>query len=117
MIIGKNKKDILNLLLYRWKALAGYSALEKIHNASNRLAKQLKINLPNEVSILETKPTSQIELIRQKIVEILPEASSIDINYEAPAALQPQDFMELYISHQEICLQYIKNLMIKNDIK
>ncbi len=117
MLIGKNKKDILDFLLYRWKILAECGALARIQKAYLEAAKQAGIQIPNTNTLLAIKPCEHIKLIREKIIEILPEAEFINIDYEAPGELQPSDFSELYINHQEICIQHIKNLMEKIGIK
>jgi len=44
------------------------------------------------------KPCLQIDIIKRRIIEILPESHFIDYTYEAQAPLNPQDFVELYIA-------------------
>ncbi len=94
MIIGKNKKEILNLLLYKWKMLSKYSAIEII----NDTCKQDII----------FQPTNQIKLIRKKIMEMFPEWEFVKEEYESPSDLIPMDFIELYINHQQLCIDRIK---------
>lgn len=113
MIIGKKRKDVLHFLLHRWQALSGYSALEIIQSSQRKLAKQCGIDLADHSEMQRLKPTKHIELIKQQILKILPEASFITKPYEPPAKLQPHDFVELYINHQKICSQHIIDLINK----
>ncbi len=113
MVIGKKRRDIIHFLLHRWQALSGYSALEIIQDSQREIAKQCGINLTDHNEMQRLKPTKQIELIKQQILKILPEASFITKPYEPPAELQPPDFVELYINHQRICSQHIANLIDK----
>jgi hypothetical protein len=60
------------------------------------------------------KPQKQIKLIQQKIIQILPEAKNLIIEYDPPEKLHPNDFVELYVNHHIMCLERIKLLMIEN---
>lgn len=118
MVFGNKKKEVLHFLLYRWKTLSGYAALEKIYCDHSETASKFGIDIPPSVENASSiKAVKQIDLIKQTIVTILPETSFIITNYEAPSELQPKDFAELYINHQDICLQRVKDLIIKNSIQ
>jgi hypothetical protein len=113
MVIGKNKKDILNLLIYKWKMLAKYVAIEKARKKQVELAKRIGMQLPPQHTFLNVGVSEQMSLVRQKISEILPEAEFVNMEYEAPAELQPDDFIELFINHQDICIQRIREIISK----
>ncbi len=111
IIKKKNNKKILELLLFRWKLLAYFGAMEIIHKEQIKLSKQQNIQIPLATKILESTPTEQINLIKQIITTIIPGAQFINTPYEAPTQLQPDDFVELYINHQNICIEHVRKLV------
>jgi len=115
MTITNKRKLLLDMLLLRWKALSQYGAIERLHRAVMEQTGEQDILFDSDV--IKAKPVDQIELIKSKIIEILPETSFIKPTYEAPAELRPEDFMQMYVDHQELCINKVKDLMKKMRIK
>lgn len=111
MIIGKEKKPVLEMLLRRWDLLSQFGALERVYAASVEYAKINGIEMPITPDIINTQPIKQIEMIKQLIVEILPEAKFILPAYEPPSELIPEDLMEMYLIHQQISRNKVKETM------
>jgi len=53
----------------------------------------------------------QIEIIKQHIIEILPETLFIDYVYKAQAPLDPDDFVEVYIADHHQCITKVEEVM------
>lgn len=112
MIIKKNNnKKIIELLLFRWKLLSCFGAMEIIQKEQIELYKKQNIEIPLSTKILESIPTEQISLIKRIITTIVPEVQFINTPYESPVKLQPDDFVELYVNHQNICIERVKKLI------
>ncbi len=111
IIKKKNNKKFLELLLFRWKILSCFGAMEIVHKEQVKLSKKHSIEMSLVTKILKSTPTAQINIIKGIIITIVPEAQFINTPYEAPAKLQPDDFVELYLNHQNICIERVRKLM------
>ena len=108
---GNNRKLLLDFLVQRWLLISGLAAMERVYMASYHFAKNSGQPLPTKPPIIEAQPCRQIEIIKQRIIEILPEANFIDYMYEAQAPLDPNDFMEVYVADHQQCASKVKSLM------
>jgi hypothetical protein len=113
MIITDNKRDILELLLYRWNLVVESAATQKLFIAAINHSPEAREAIPSYLQerFLAHKPLLQMELIKNMIVEILPEANFIEPTYESPAGLEADDFLELFCNHQKISIRKVKKLM------
>lgn len=112
MIIKKeNRKQLIGFLIDRWLTIAGLAAMERVHIAIYEYSKKNNLPIPVQPIITMAKPCLQIEIIKRRIIEILPEAHFIDYTFEAPAPLNPNDFVEIYIAEQSQCTDKIQQLM------
>jgi len=108
---GSNRKLLLDFLVQRWLLISELAAMERVYVASCQFAKDNGQPVPSKPAIIEAQPGRQIEIIKQHIIEILPEARFIDYAYEAQAPLDPSDFMEMYIEDHKQCAEKVKTLM------
>lgn len=113
---GSNRRLLLDFLVQRWLLISGLAAVERVYMASCQFAQNNGQPLPDEPSIIKAQPCRQIEIIKQYIIEILPEASFIDYTYEAQAPLDPNDFIEVYVADHQQCAGKVKSLMQKMQI-
>ncbi len=116
IIKQKNRKQLITFLLQRWYSIIGFSATEKVYYATCRNAREKKINPPTMPITAMAQPSRQIEIIKQKIIELLPEARYIDYTYEAPAPLNPNDFVEVFAEDHVQCINKICETMKKMHI-
>ncbi len=103
-----DRKQLIDFLINRWQSITGFAALEKVHNASCRFAKENGMPPPQEPIITIPQACHQIEVIKHRIIEILPEVGFIDYDYEAPAPLNPNDFVEVFIADHYQCISKVK---------
>ena len=108
---GSNRKLLLDFLVQRWLFISGLAAMERVYVASCQFAQDNGQPAPSRPAVIEAQPGRQIEIIKQHIIEILPEARFIDYAYEAPAPLDPGDFMEMYIEDHKQCAEKVKTIM------
>lgn len=108
---GNNRKLLLDFLVQRWLLISELAAIERVYMAHYQFAKDNGHPLPVKPPVIEAQPCRQIEIIKQRIIEILPEANFIDYMYEAPAPLDPVDFVEVYIADHQQCAGKVKSLM------
>jgi len=113
LIAPSNKRDLLNFLINRWKYISGLAAIERVYIASCNHAKENNLPKPEEPIFINTHPCLQITIIKQYIVDILPEAKFIQYDYRAPFPLDPSDFVELYLAEQTQCIDKVTALMEK----
>jgi len=113
---GSNHKLLLDFLIQRWILISELAAIERVYIASYHFAQDNNQPLPSKPAVIETQPCRQIEIIKQHIIEILPEAHFIDYAYEAQAPLNPGDFMEMYIEDHKQCAKKVKTLMQQMEI-
>ncbi len=107
----ENRKQLIDFLIQRWKLLTIFATSERVHVASCRFAKEEGLPPPKSLSSMIPMACLQIEIIKQRIIEILPEASFIDYNYNAQAPLEPHDFAELYMDDHYQCMGKVEDLM------
>jgi len=108
---NSNPKLLLDFLISRWLLISGIAAMEKVYIASHKFASENDYPLPVKSPIIESQPCLQIEIIKQHIIEILPEAKFIDYVYEPQAPLDPEDFVEIYIEDHKQCADKVQSLM------
>lgn len=108
---GSDRRLLLDFLVQRWLLISGLAAMERVYVASCKFAQQSNQPMPAPPPVIQAKPGRQIEIIKQHIIAILPEAQFIDYVYEAPAPLDPNDFMEIYIADHQQCVGKVKSLM------
>lgn len=110
-------KLLVNFLLIRWKQMIGLASLERVHVASCLNALDNNLPIPEMPVILVAMPCKQIEIIKNRIIAILPEASFIDYEYEAPAPLDPNDFIEVFEADHNQCINKVEDVMKKMQIQ
>jgi len=106
-----NRKQLLDFLIQRWLLISALAATERVYMASCRFAQENSYPTPTKPPIIEAQPCRQIEIIKQHIIEILPEANFINYMYEAQAPLDPNDFVEIYMDDHKQCISKVKALM------
>lgn len=112
MIIQKeNCKQLIDFLIDRWLAIASLAAMERVYIAVCEYSKMNNLPIPAQSIVTMAKPCLQIEIIKRRIIEILPEAHFINYKFEAQAPLNPNDFVEIYIAEQSQCTSKIQQLM------
>ena len=109
----KNCRAVINLLLTRWLVLHQYAALEKLQTRTSAQPNNILV----EFNFEQGKPILQIEIIKLKIIELLPEAAFIFPEFDDPTDLSQDDFMEMYIEHQKLSIEKIKKLLDTLEIK
>ena len=113
IVTKKNRRQLLNFLLSRWKTRTTFAAIEKVYIAAEEFAKANNMQSPVKHLNIGVLPCRQISVIKKFIVCILPEAKFIDYNYESPAPLNPEDFMEMFIEDHNQCIAKVESLMDK----
>lgn len=113
IVTKKNRRQLLDFLLFRWKTRTTFAAIEKFYIASDEFAKSNNIKSPIKRLNIGILPCRQIAVIKSIIMQILPEASFINYEYESPAPLKPEDFMEMFIADHELCISKVELLMNK----
>jgi len=110
-------RAIVSWLLFRWNILFYHSAIEKLQIKS--MPSDIKEAWPNLIIIDfgNNKPSLQIEIVKNKIVNLIPEAVFILPGFEDDTDLSPEDFIEMYIDHQKLSIQKVRELMKKLGIK
>lgn len=111
LIQHNNRKPTLDFLVSRWLLISKLAAVERVYNAACKFAQQHNHPVPLKPVIVEAQPSRQIEIIKQYIIKILPEARFIDYTYEAQAPLDPNDFVELYLEDHAQCVGKVQSLM------
>ena len=111
IVTKKNRKQLLDFLLTRWETRTTFAAIEKVYIAANEFAKTNGMNPPVKHLNIGVLPGHQIAVIKQLILNILPEASFINYEYESQAPLNPEDFMEMYIDDHKQCISKVRSLM------
>lgn len=117
MRITKHKKPLLNMLLIRWDMLSAYAATEKIYDGTQdepELRTLLEQFFPHAI-----RPGSiaEMRMVKKKISEILPGADFVMTEYEAPHELDAEDYIQLYMSHQKISMDKVREIMEKRKLK
>ena len=92
------------------------SSAEIIHANACRIAEDNELTIPDIPVIAICRPSRQIDIIKHRIVEILPEANFIKYSYEPPAPLSPPDFIEIYAREHIQCAGKVQTLIEKLNI-
>lgn len=117
MLVDKNnRKRLIDFLINRWRMIIGCAAAERVCIASLAFAKTNNLPTPQTPTIVIPKPCRQIEIIKQRIIEILPETKFIDYTFELPAPLDPKDFVEIYLADHEMCMSKVEEVVEKMQI-
>jgi hypothetical protein len=111
LVTPNNRRQLINFLIYRWQIIIGLAAIERVYIAQRQYAQDNAIQIPPIPAIVQAQPCKQIEIIKQHIISILPEARFIDYTYEAQAPLDPNDFVEIYIQDHQQCANKVYELM------
>lgn len=106
-------KATIDLLLTRWLILHQYAALEKLHS---RQTDQQGTGVFGDFNFKHGKPIMQIEIIKMKILELLPEASPILPEFQDETNLAEEDYLEIYLEHQKISIGKIRELLERLEI-
>lgn len=113
IVTKKNRRQLLDFLLFRWKTRTTFAAIEKVYLAATEFAKANGMKPPIKHLSIGVLPCRQIAVIKQLIVCILPEAKFIDYDYESQAPLNPDDFVEMFIEDHNQCITKVETLMDK----
>lgn len=113
IVTKKNRKQLLDFLLSRWKTRTTFAAIEKVYVAAEEFAKANNMKSPIKHLNIGVLPCRQISVIKELIVCILPEAQFINYDYESQAPLNPDDFMEMFIQDHNQCIAKVESLMDK----
>lgn len=101
------------MLLYRWEILAQWAALQEIYEHTAEFHELV----PAPTDAIKAKPLVQLEIIKELIIQIVPEAKFIRPKFEFSSDFPVEDFVELYMKHQHISItktiEKIKELKIK----
>lgn len=114
MITSKeNCKQLINFLTDRWRFITIFAAVERVYIASYHFAKANGLPIPQPPLIAIPKACRQIEVIKQRIIEILPEAHFIDYIFEAQAPLEPNDWIEMFVADHHQCITKVEDVIKK----
>lgn len=116
VIINDKKKSLLNFLIRRWEAIIGCAAIERVNIAICEYLHKNNIPIANIKPIPIPYPSRQIKIIKQYIIKILPEVHFIDYVFETQPPLNPNDFIEMYIADNHLCISKIREVMSKMEI-
>lgn len=108
-----DRKQLIDFLIRRWKIITNFAAIERVYIASYQFAKTNNLPIPKPPIITVPHACRQIEILKQRIVEILPEAHFIDYNYEAQAPLDPEDWVEMFIADHNQCISKVEDVIKK----
>lgn len=117
IVQNSERKQLVQFLMRRWLTISGLAAAERVFVAACKYAEDNNHPAPEAPEFIFAQPCRQIEIIKQQIIATLPEANFIDYVYEAPAPLDPQDFVELYVAEQLQCMTKVNKLMKKMHVK
>lgn len=107
----ENRRQLINFLVRRWRSITDFAALERVFIAHYQYAKDNDLPIPQIPSIIIPQACRQIEIIKQHIIEILPEARFIGYDFIAQAPLSPNDFVEIYIADHHQCILKVEETM------
>jgi hypothetical protein len=107
------KKEFVYFLLRRWRALVSCAAIERVYEASVTFTVEYDEPEPATVFMSIPYPCRQIEIIKQHIISVLPEAKFINYSYYSEAPLNPGDFVELFTSDHLLCMQKVKKVLLR----
>ena len=92
----------VEMLLYRWAILAQWAALQEIYTYASDDENDL---IPPPIDAIKTEPLKQIEIIKDLIIKMVPKTKFIKPKFEFAPDLPVEDFVELYIKHQNISIK------------
>jgi len=103
----RNCRAVINLLLTRWLVLHQYAALEKLQTRKSTQP----TSILSGFNFRQGKPVLQIEIIKFKIIELLPEAAFIFPEFQDETDLAQDDFIEIYMEHQMLAIKKVRELL------
>jgi len=103
----RNCRAVINLLLTRWLVLHQYAAIEKLQTRESTQPTNMLV----EFNFSQGKPVLQIEIIKLKIIELLPETSFIFPEFHDETDLAQDDFIEIYMEHQVLAIKKVRKLL------
>lgn len=109
----KSCVGVINFLLTRWLFLHQYAALEKIQTRKSMQPS----GMLSDFNFAQGKPVLQMEIIKLKIIELLPEAAFIFPEFQDEIDLAQDDFLEIYMEHQILAIQKVRELLKTLGIK
>jgi hypothetical protein len=109
----KNRKELIDFLIRRWRIMIAFAAQEKIYTATCEYAKKNNLPPPPKPFVVAALPCRQITVIKNIIMRMLPETHFIDYEYEAQAPLDPKDYAEVYIADHHQCVDKVETVMKK----
>lgn len=112
----RNKKPLLTMLLYRWGLLSPFAAAQALYKTNPETQSVPIIGYFFAQLATDTMPHEQIEIIKSKIIELLPEANFIQPPFESHN-LSPDDFAEIFVEHQDMCIKKVHKLIDQMQIK
>ena len=115
--MNKSYEQFLNFLIDRWRHIIIFAAIERVHTASCTFAKENNLPSPQEPVVSMPLACLQIEIIKKRIIEVLPETSFIDYIFEAQAPLDVGDFVEVFVADHHQCISKVKDLIKRIQIK
>lgn len=108
-----NKRQLIDFLLNRWKNIIDFAAIERVYIASCIHAGSINQTPPSNPIEYMPKACLQIQVIKHRLIFIVPEVKFIDYYYEAQIPLNPNDFMDVFIDDHKLCITKIEDILEK----
>jgi len=113
---NEKRKELMDFLIRRWRIMIDLAAQERVYAATYEYAKNNNIPLPPKPFVLSSLPCRQITMIKNTIIQMLPETHFINYEYEPPAPLDPKDFIEIYVAEHYQCVDKVETVMKKMQV-
>jgi hypothetical protein len=104
------------MLLHRWEILSPLAAAQALCKSSPETLSMPFFGHFFAKLTKEEMPYEQVEIIKSKIIELLPKAVFIKPTFESHN-LNPDDFTEIFVEHQDMCIKKVRELMQQMKIK
>lgn len=102
----------IEMLLDRWNFLSGLAAAEKVYRQQKIFAKRNGLKPPRLPDSNGMEPVAQIRMIRNRLKELIPSWKQYDRDCdEILEGLSNEDLMDIYIEHQKISINKVKQLV------
>lgn len=106
----KNKKTII-FLLNKWKQTIKAAAIHRLYLENIKYSTKNNVPIPNQPDIVKYKPIMYINNIKKRIMEIDSSLDWIYQDYNPEIELTDEDFLELYIYHNNLTIEKIKKIL------
>lgn len=113
----ENRKQLIGFLMNRWKLITDFAAIEKVYITAYKHAEFYGEPMPDPPIIAVPQACRQIEIIKQYIIKLLPEARFIDYTFEAQAPLDPKDFAEIFVADHHQCISKVEEVIERTQLK